>query len=73
MRGQSKGAFMNPEIVALLRSLALRPSPDVAPNLRPVVTSLESEGYVTNGPSGWVATAKGCEVVERERASYARS
>jgi hypothetical protein len=54
---------MSPEKVAVLRTLALSPSASIAPNLVAVVAQLESGGYVSHGPSGWMATAKGCEAI----------
>jgi hypothetical protein len=34
-----------------------------------MVEALEHDGYVANGPDGWSATAMGCELLERQRAS----
>ena len=34
-----------------------------------MVEELEHDGYVANGPDGWSATAMGCELLERQRAS----
>ena len=34
-----------------------------------MVEALEHDGYVANGPDGWSTTAKGCELLERQRAS----
>jgi hypothetical protein len=34
-----------------------------------MVEALEHGGYVANGPDGWSTTAKGCELLERQRAS----
>jgi hypothetical protein len=60
---QLTGVAMSPEKLAVLKSLALRPSASVVPSLLPIVTGLKEGGYVTDGPSGWIATAKGCEVL----------
>jgi hypothetical protein len=58
---------MEYEFIALLKSLAYRPSPNVAPSIRPMVDVLELGGYVVKTPSGWTATAKGCEALEADR------
>lgn len=52
---------------AVLRSLAIRPSSDIAPNIEPIAMALRNEGYVTRTPEGWIATAAGCNVIERDR------
>src|SRR5436190_4434769 len=67
------GFCMSPEDLAVLRSLAIRPSASIAPSILPFVTGLQQAGYVTQGPSGWIATAKGCELVERQRPGGALS
>ena len=59
---------MSPQNLAVLKSLAIRPSQSIVPSIQPIVIGLQQAGYVTNGPSGWIATAKGCEVLERQRA-----
>ena len=58
---------MSSNKLAVLKSLAMRPCVDIAPNLRSIVTVLEKEGCVAKGPSGWAATAKGCRVLEEQR------
>jgi hypothetical protein len=60
---------MSEEKIALLKSLALRPSYQVAPSLRPMIDALVGAGYVTNGSSGWTATAEGCNMIERCRSN----
>ena len=50
--------------LALLKSLAIRPSRTIAPNLEPIVTALHNAGYVTCGPEGWIATAAGCSKIQ---------
>lgn len=60
---------MSSEKLAVLKSLALRPSATLTASLMPIVARLQQEGYVTDGPSGWVATAKGCEVLAQQPAS----
>jgi hypothetical protein len=59
---------MSPEDFAVLKSLAIRPSQSIAPALQPIVAELRKAGFITNDLSGWIATAKGCEVLERQRA-----
>lgn len=54
--------------LALLRALALRPSRDVAPSLRPLVEQLATEGYVVrDGDAGWMTTVRGCDLIESSR------
>jgi ribosomal protein S19E (S16A) len=60
---------MSPENVAILKSLAIRPSPSIATSVRSMVEALEQSGYVANGPDGWSTTAKGCELLEQRRVS----
>ena len=59
------------ESLALLRSLAIRPSEHIAPSLQGMVGALEQAGYIARSPSGWLATAKGCEAIERRRSAFA--
>jgi hypothetical protein len=54
--------------LALLKSLALRPSRTIAQNLEPIVVALHDAGYVTRGPEGWIATAAGCAMIQENRA-----
>jgi hypothetical protein len=63
---------MTLEQLALLRSLAQRPSLQVAPALRAIVDDLTRDGYVARGRDGWTATAEGCVRLERERSSALR-
>jgi hypothetical protein len=58
---------MSEEQIAVLRSLAMRPSSNTAPNIEPILSALLDAGYVTRGPDGWTATAEGCNVIERKR------
>jgi hypothetical protein len=60
------GSAMSPENLAVLKSLAIRPSKDIAPSLQPVVAGLQQAGFITSSPSGWSATAKGCEVLQQQ-------
>src|SRR5262245_54448302 len=64
---QLRGCCMSPEKLAVLRTLAIRPSSSLAESLLPTVISLEQGGLVTNTPTGWIATAKGCEMLEGQR------
>ena len=61
------------EQIAVLKSLALRPSPNTAPNIQPILSALLDAGYVTCGPDGWTATAEGCNVIERRRINASTS
>jgi hypothetical protein len=58
---------MSPENVAILKTLAIRPSPSIATSVRPMVETLVQSGHVANGPDGWSTTAKGCELLEQQR------
>jgi hypothetical protein len=61
---------MTYEKLALLRSLATRPSRDIAPAVQPLVVELLNAGYVANDEaSGWTTTAAGCALVEGTRTS----
>jgi hypothetical protein len=61
---------MTYEKLALLRSLAARPSRNIAPAVQPLVAELLNAGYVANDEeSGWTATAAGCNLVEGTRTS----
>jgi hypothetical protein len=59
---------MPDEHMAVLKSLAIRPSPTIAPNIEPILSALLDAGYVTRGPDGWIATAQGCNLIEGKRA-----
>ena len=58
---------MPDEHLAVLKSLAIRPSPSTVPNIESILSALLDAGYVTRGPDGWTATAEGCNVIERKR------
>jgi hypothetical protein len=62
---------MSPEKLAVLRSLAMRPSPSLPASMLPIVVGLQQGGYAMEGPSGWIATAKGCEALEQQRIASA--
>jgi hypothetical protein len=56
---------MTYEILSLLRSLATRPSRNIAATVQPMVDELLKAGYIVNEEgSGWSATAEGCRVIE---------
>ena len=60
---------MTYEMLALLRSLATRPSRNIAATVQPMADELLKAGYIANERgSGWAATAKGCHVIESARA-----
>jgi hypothetical protein len=61
------------EKLALLRSLATRPSSRIAPSLQPLLNQLCEAGYVANDGAGWMATAEGCAFIEGNRATPAIS
>jgi len=58
--------------LALLKSLALRPSLAVSPTVHPIVIALRDAGYVVHGASGWMATELGCVTLELKRATARR-
>jgi hypothetical protein len=59
---------MSHEKIALLRTLAARPSRTVVSCLHPLLEALSKEGLVfEDRESGWCATAKGCDALERSR------
>jgi hypothetical protein len=60
---------MSPENLAILKTLAIRPSASIATSVRCMVEVLEQDGYVANGSDGWATTEKGCELLERQRMS----
>ena len=63
---------MSDENIALLISLVQRPSLQVAPNVQPMVDALVQAGCVSYTSSGWMATARGCALVEEKRSTRAR-
>jgi hypothetical protein len=50
--------------LAVLKSLAVRPSREIAPSVQPLVIALLEAGHVSYGPDGWTATAQGCHALE---------
>ena len=62
------GSIYMHEKLALLRTLAARPSPTVAPCLQSLLDQLVKAGYVARDQSaGWMTTALGCEFIENAR------
>jgi hypothetical protein len=61
---------MTYEMLALLRSLATRPSRNIAATVQPMAVELLKVGYIVNEVgSGWVATAEGCQLIESQRSA----
>jgi hypothetical protein len=60
---------MSDEKIALLKTLALRPSRHVASRFQPMLDEMVEAGCLTFGPAGWMTTAHGCAVIEQERAN----
>jgi hypothetical protein len=50
---------MSSENLAILKTLAIRPSASIATSVRCMVEVLEQNGHVANGPDGWSTIAKG--------------
>ena len=62
---------MTYEKIALLRSLAVRPSREIAPAVQAMLDELFAAGYVVHDKaSGWSATAAGCRAVEGARGAF---
>jgi ribosomal protein S19E (S16A) len=72
MRFFRTGASMSQEALALLRSLAMRPH-QVATTHHSILEDLKKDGFVASTPSGWSATAKGCEILEDDRSKQLAS
>jgi hypothetical protein len=53
--------------LAVLRSFAARPSRAIPPGLQAIVDDLRKAGYITCNADGWIATAEGCNAIERQR------
>ena len=58
---------MTHDELAVLRSFAARPNRAIPPGLQAVVEDLRRAGYITCNADGWMATAEGCEAIERQR------
>ena len=63
---------MSDEKIALLKSLALRPSRHVAPGVQPLVDAMVEAGCGSFGPAGWMATAHGRALIEQDRSTHHR-
>jgi hypothetical protein len=63
---------MTHDELAILRSLAARPSRKILPSLQTVVDDLQRAGYITCNSDGWIATAEGCNAIEREHAALSQ-
>jgi hypothetical protein len=59
--------IMTDHHLALLKSLALRPTRSIAANLAPIISALQVAGYVALDGEGWTATAVGCATIEQAR------
>ena len=60
--------LMTHEELAVLRSFAARPIRVIPASLQTIVEDLRKVGYVTCNSDGWIATAEGCNAIERQRA-----
>jgi hypothetical protein len=58
---------MGRDDLAVLRSLAIRPSQELPPTIRPRATVLLEAGYVTRGQDGWITTPLGCQLLAKVR------
>ena len=58
---------MSLDDLSLLRALAARPSTNVALANEPRLAALVQEGYVARTADGWLATSRGCTVLEERR------
>jgi hypothetical protein len=58
---------MTHDELAVLRSFAARPNRAIPPGLQAVVEDLRKAGYITCIAAGWIATAEGCDAIERQR------
>jgi hypothetical protein len=59
---------MTHDELAVLRSFAARPVHSIPTGLQTVVEDLRKAGYVVCNADGWIATAEGCNAIERQRA-----
>jgi hypothetical protein len=63
----SNGVHMTDIELAVLRSLVIRPSQTTPRAIQSIIVALEESGHITQGPSGWIATEKGCIALEQTR------
>jgi hypothetical protein len=59
---------MTHDQLAVLRSFAARPIRVIPPSLQSIAEDLRKVGYITCNSDGWIATAEGCNAIERQRA-----
>jgi hypothetical protein len=59
-----RGASMNHDDYALLRTLAARPVTVLQPAFKLRMEALTAAGYAAHAHDGWVATSKGCSALE---------
>ena len=55
--------------LAILRSLAIRPSSNIPQCIQTEVIALLEAGYVVHSPDGWITTALGCSRVQQSARS----
>ena len=55
--------------LAILRSLAIRPSSNIPQCIQLEVTALLEAGYVVHNPDGWITTALGCSRLQQSARS----
>jgi hypothetical protein len=58
---------MTHDELAALRSFAARPVRAIPAGLQAVVEDLRKAGYIICDADGWIATAEGCNAIERQR------
>jgi hypothetical protein len=58
---------MTHDELAVLRSFAARPVHSIPPGLQATVENLRQAGYIICNVDGWIATAEGCNAIERQR------
>ena len=66
--GRHGEILMTHDQLAVLRSFAARPIPVIPPSLQSIAEDLRKVGYITCNSDGWIATAEGCNAIERQRA-----
>jgi hypothetical protein len=57
---------MTHDELAVLKSFAARPIHAIPSGLQAVVEDLRKAGYIIYNPDGWIATAEGCNAIERQ-------
>ena len=61
------GSLITHDELAVLRSFAARPVRAIPTGLQAVVEDLHKTGYIICNADGWIATAEGCNAIERQR------